>query len=183
VRFTELAIAGAYLVSPTPSVDERGSFARVWDSAVFEAHGLAGRLAQCSVSTTCRRGTVRGLHYQLAPHEEAKLVRCVRGAVFEVLLDVRAEAAVYGRWIGVRLCADAGDMLYVPPGCAHGFQALEDGVEMLYLISGAYAPGAERGVRWNDPAFGIEWPITVTQVSPKDRAYPDHPFRTGGLPP
>jgi dTDP-4-dehydrorhamnose 3,5-epimerase len=171
--FRETAVAGAWVIEPEPGRDERGSFTRIWDAREFADHGLASSLVQCSLSATLRRGTLRGLHYQVAPHEEAKLVRPVSGAVFDVALDLRLDSPTFKRWYGVELSAENGLALYVPEGCAHGLLTLSDETEVLYQMSAAEAPSAARGVRYDDPAFGIEWPAPVVLVNDRDRGYAD----------
>ena len=173
MTFTELAVPGAYLVVSEPAADERGSFARVWDASEFRARGLADGMVQGALSRNLRQGTIRGLHHQLPPLAQAKLVRCARGAIYDVVVDLRPSGAAGRRWAAVTLAADSGHMVYVPPGCAHGYQTLEDDTEVLYLFSVPYAPDAERGVRWDDPAIGITWPLPVTGLSDKDRDLPD----------
>jgi dTDP-4-dehydrorhamnose 3,5-epimerase len=171
--FLETTVAGAWLVEPERLEDERGFFARMWDSAEFEAHGLSPQLVQSSIALTRKRGTLRGLHFQVAPHEEAKLVRCCAGAIFDVAVDLRPASPTFKRWFGAELTADNRLALYVPEGCAHGFLALADECEVLYQISGWHAPDAARGVRWDDPAFGIEWPEAVILLNERDRTFPD----------
>lgn len=172
--FTETEVAGVYVVAIEPRGDERGFFARTFCRDEFERHGLNPHVDQCNVSLSMEAGTLRGMHFQLPPHEEAKLVRCTRGALFDVALDLRPESPSYLRWVGVELSADNRRMLYVPEGCAHGFQTLVPETEAFYQVSAAYAPEAERGVRWDDDAFGIEWPEADERViSEKDRAWPD----------
>jgi dTDP-4-dehydrorhamnose 3,5-epimerase len=173
VRFEDTPIPGCVVVHPERHEDARGFFARTWDGAVFAAHGLNPNAAQCSVSFNAKRGTLRGLHYQKAPHAEAKLVRCTRGAVFDVCLDLRPGSPAFKRWVGVELTAGNGLALYVPEGCAHGFLTRADDTEVFYLISAPYAPESAAGVRWDDPAFGIAWPEAVTTIHPRDAAYPD----------
>ena len=165
-------IPGCVVVRPERHADDRGHFARTWDGAVLAAAGLNGAVAQCSVSYNHERGTLRGMHYQAAPHEEAKLVRCTRGAVFDVCLDLRPGSPTFRQWHGETLTADDGAALYVPEGCAHGFLTLEDATEVFYTISAPYAPDAGRGVRYDDPAFGIDWPGRVRVIHPRDAAYP-----------
>jgi dTDP-4-dehydrorhamnose 3,5-epimerase len=171
--FTETTIAGAWLVEPERLEDERGFFARVWDSTEFEEHGLSPQLVQSSIALTRKRGTLRGLHYQVAPHEETKLVRCCAGAIFDVAVDLRPTSPTFKRWFGTELTADNRHALYVPEGCAHGFLTLVDECEVLYQISGWHAPDAARGVRWDDPAFAIEWPEAVLALNERDRTFPD----------
>jgi dTDP-4-dehydrorhamnose 3,5-epimerase len=171
--FIETGIEGVCVVEPERHVDERGFFARTWDPEEFAAHGLNPRVAQCSISFNAGRGTLRGLHYQSAPHEEAKLVRCTAGALFDVALDLRAHSPTFLSWFGATLSGDNGRALYVPEGCAHGFLTLADATEVHYQISAPHAPDAARGVRWDDPAFAIEWPGEVKVISERDRTYAD----------
>ncbi len=173
MRFTETKVAGAFLIEPELLTDERGFFARTWDREELEARGLNPRLAQCSISFSHRRGTLRGLHYQVAPHEEAKLIRCTQGAIWDVALDLRPGSPTYGAWFGAELSAANRAMLYIPEGCAHGQLTLTDDAEVFYQISAPYAPAAARGVRFDDPAFGIEWPVEVEVINDRDRTYPD----------
>jgi dTDP-4-dehydrorhamnose 3,5-epimerase len=172
VIFRATALAGVWIVEPEPAGDERGFFARTWCRQEFEAHGLDPGLAQCSVSWNPARGTLRGLHYQAAPHAEAKLVRCTRGAVHDVALDVRRGSPTFGRWVAAELTADNRRMLYVPEGVAHGFQTLVDGSEVFYQISEFHHPESVRGVRWDDPRCAIEWPVQPAILSPRDAALP-----------
>jgi dTDP-4-dehydrorhamnose 3,5-epimerase len=171
--FTETTVAGAWLIEPERLEDERGFFARVWDAAEFAAHGLSSEIAQCSIALTRKRGTLRGLHFQIAPHEEAKLVRCYAGAIFDVAVDLRPDSPTFKRWFGAELTAENRFSLYVPEGCAHGFLALADDCEVLYQISGWHFPDAARGVRFDDPAFDIEWPEPVRVLNERDRTFPD----------
>jgi dTDP-4-dehydrorhamnose 3,5-epimerase len=172
--FKKTTIMGAYVVGIEPRGDERGFFARGFCRKEFEAHGLNPNIAQANIGVSRQRGTLRGLHYQVPPHAEAKLVRCTAGAVFDVIVDLRPASASYRKWLGVELAADTRTMLYVPEGCAHGYLTLADDTEIFYLVSQFYSAGAERGLRWNDPAFGIEWPLTQALViSDKDRRWPD----------
>jgi dTDP-4-dehydrorhamnose 3,5-epimerase len=173
MRFEETAIPGCVVVHPERHEDVRGFFARTWDGEVFARHGLNPAVAQCSVSFNRKKGTLRGMHYQEAPHAEAKLIRCTRGALFDVCLDLRPGSPAFRQWVGVALTAENGLALYVPEGCAHGFLTLEDATEVCYLISAPYAPEVARGVRWDDPAFGIAWPGPVTTLHERDAAYPD----------
>ena len=176
MRFTETPVAGALVVEPEPIEDERGFFARTFSVEEFAARGLDTRVDQCSVSFNARAGTLRGMHYQEAPHGETKLVRCTRGGIYDVALDLRPGSPTYLRWAGVELSADDGRALYIPEGCAHGFQSLADGTEVLYQISTPYVPSAARGVRWDDPAFGIDWPPAPAggrTMSERDAEYPD----------
>ena len=174
--FRETSIAGAFVVEPERLEDERGFFARTFSSDEFAARGLDARVCQCSTSFNATAGTLRGLHYQAAPHGEAKLVRCTRGAVFDVTVDLRHNCSSHLHWFGVELSVDNGRALFVPDGCAHGFQTLVDASEVHYQISTPYVPAAARGVRWDDPAFGIEWPAPPPHgrtMSPRDAGYPD----------
>jgi dTDP-4-dehydrorhamnose 3,5-epimerase len=171
--FTPARLAGAYLVDLEPRRDERGFFARTWCQEEFEAQGLSGRLVQCNLSYNHCAGTLRGLHYQAEPFAEAKLVRCTRGALWDVILDLRPESPTCGQWLGVELTAEDRRQLYVPEGFAHGFITLQDEVEAAYQVSQAYTPGMERGIRWDDPAFQIQWPVPVRVISEKDAGWPD----------
>lgn len=174
MKFTPAPLQGAWVIDLEPVADERGSFARTWCAREMETHGLVTKVAQCSVSRNTRKATLRGMHYQAAPHEETKVVRCTRGAIFDVILDLRAGSATFKRWFGVELSAANGCALYVPAGFAHGFQTLTDDSEVAYQISEFHQPQSARGVRWDDPAFAIEWPEAASRViSPKDLAYPD----------
>jgi dTDP-4-dehydrorhamnose 3,5-epimerase len=174
VLFTETSLPGAWLVEPEPIADARGFFARTFDAAAFAERGMRAAFPQCSVSYNARAGTLRGLHFQAAPHAEAKLVRCTAGAIFDVLVDLREGSPTRGRWTGVELNAENRRALYVPEGFAHGFQTLADATEVLYQISAPYAPDAARGVRWDDAAFGIAWPPAGARVmSERDRTYAD----------
>lgn len=174
--FRETRVAGGYVIEPERMEDERGFFARTFSSGEFAAHGLENRVEQCSTSFNARSGTLRGLHYQAAPHGEAKLVRCTRGAIYDVAIDLRPDSPSYLRWVGIELSADNGRALFVPAGCAHGFQTLVDASEVLYQISTPYVPEAARGVRWDDPAFNIDWPPPPPwgrTIAPRDARYPD----------
>ena len=172
LTFTETELAGAYLVAIEPVADERGFFARAFDEAEFARRGLSPRVTQINLSFNLRRATLRGMHYQAAPYAEAKLVRCTRGAIHDVIVDLRDGSPTRLRWTSARLAAGDGRALYVPEGCAHGFLTLEDETEVLYQVSAAQQPGAERGVRWDDPALGIDWPLAPAVISPRDRAFP-----------
>jgi len=172
MNFIETPICGAFVIELEPFSDERGSFARAFCEDEFRAHGLQSRIAQCSVSFNRRRATLRGMHYQIAPHEEAKLVRCTMGTIHDVVLDLRRESPTCLRWYGADLSAENRRMLYVPEGCAHGFITLVDESEVFYQISAPYEPPASRGVRWNDPAFSIAWPIEPAVISQRDAQWP-----------
>ena len=169
----ETELAGAFVVESEPIEDERGWFARIYDESEFAERGLAARFVQGSAAFNTESGTLRGMHYQADPHAEAKLVRCIRGAVHDVIVDLRPASPTFKRWTAVELTAADGRMLYVPEGLAHGYLTLADESETLYLISAPYAPEAARGVRWDDPAFGIEWPHEPRVMSEKDKAWPD----------
>jgi dTDP-4-dehydrorhamnose 3,5-epimerase len=174
VRFTETKLAGAFVIDPEPASDERGFFARTWCRREWQARGLTAELVQCSLSFTTRAGTVRGMHYQAPPHAEAKLVRCTRGRIYDVIVDLRPGSPTFKQWSAVELGADDRRMLYVPEGCAHGFQTLTDATEVFYQISASHDPASQRGVRWDDPAFGIVWPDAPSRtISSRDRAFPD----------
>jgi dTDP-4-dehydrorhamnose 3,5-epimerase len=172
--FTETKLPGAYIIDIQKLEDTRGFVARAWCQKEFAAHGLSPCLVQANISWNKRQGTLRGMHYQVAPYAEAKLVRCTRGAIYDVIIDVRPNSPTYKQWIGVELRADNYKLLYVPEYFAHGFQTLEDNTEVTYQVSQFYAPGSERGTRYNDPAFGIEWPIAVHVISDKDKSWPDY---------
>ncbi|MCK6370007.1 MAG: dTDP-4-dehydrorhamnose 3,5-epimerase [Gammaproteobacteria bacterium] len=175
MKFTAGEIEGAYLIEPDRRVDDRGHFARLWCSQELAAHGLNGTIAQINTGVSPRCGTLRGLHYQLAPHAEVKIARCFRGAVFDVAVDLRPGSPTFRRWMGVELTAGNGRLLYVPEGCAHGYLTLTDDVELVYLTSRPYAPEAARGVRYDDPAFGISWPREAVVISQADRNWPLFP--------
>lgn len=173
MNFTGTPIAGAWLVEPQRHEDERGFFARVFDEQEFARRELCTHFPQCSVSFNARAATLRGMHYQAAPHAEAKLVRCTAGNLFDVILDLRPGSATERRWWGVELTAENRRALYIPEGVAHGFQTLADATEVFYQISRSYQPSASAGVRWDDPAFAIEWPAAVERtISARDRAFP-----------
>lgn len=172
MKFTETRLPGVVVVEIEPTRDERGFFARSWCRREFERHGLNPDLVQCNISFNKKKGTLRGMHYQAEPHQEAKLVRCTRGAIYDVVIDLRPESATYRQWQAVELNAENRCMLYVPSGVAHGFQSLEDDTEVFYQMSEFYHPECARGVRWDDPAFGIRWPLPDPIASEKDRSYP-----------
>lgn len=172
--FTETKLPGAFIIELEKRTDERGFFARAWCRDEFKDHGLQTTWVQANIGFSKKRGTLRGLHYQVAPYQEVKLMRCIRGAIYDVIIDLRPESPTYKQWLGVELTADNRRMLYVPAGFAHGYQVLLDDSETFYQVSQAYTPRAERGVRWNDPAFGITWPIIDTVIlSDKDKNSPD----------
>jgi dTDP-4-dehydrorhamnose 3,5-epimerase len=180
VKFVATKLVDAFVLELERHEDERGFFARAWGQDEFADHGLVPDLSQCSISRNSRAGTVRGMHFQTAPHEEAKLVRCTAGAIFDVIVDLRSDSPTYTGWLGVELEAERGNALYVPKGFAHGFQTLVDESDVLYMISDPYVPEAASGVRWDDPAFAIEWPHAETRtISERDRAWPD--YRRSGV--
>jgi dTDP-4-dehydrorhamnose 3,5-epimerase len=177
VIFAETSIAGALVVDPERRTDERGYFARTYCAREFAVHGLDPAIAQCSASFSSGTGTLRGMHYQADPHAEAKLVRCTHGAIYDVILDLRPDSSTYLRWYAAELSEENARALFIPIGCAHGFQTLRDRSEVLYQISVPYEPAAARGVRWDDPAFAIAWPEPPPAgriISPRDASYPDY---------
>jgi dTDP-4-dehydrorhamnose 3,5-epimerase len=174
VKFTRSELGGAYIIELDRLDDDRGFFARAWCQTEMEEHGLAARVAQANVSFNTRAGTLRGMHYQVAPYEETKLIRCTRGALFDVIVDLRRDSPTYKKWMGVELTAQNYKSLFVPAHFAHGFITLEDDTEAMYLVSEFYTPAAERGLRWNDPVFGIAWPRPVQVISEKDAKWPDY---------
>jgi dTDP-4-dehydrorhamnose 3,5-epimerase len=179
--FRETAVAGAWVVETEPAADERGMFARTFDAGAFRERGMSAEVAQCSTSYNHRAATLRGLHYQAAPHAECKLVRCTAGAAYDVIVDLRADSPTRLRWAAVELTSENRRAVYVPRGVAHGFQTLVDGSELLYMIDHPHVPEAARGVRWDDPAFGIEWPDPGGErtISERDRAFPDYSVSAG----
>ena len=170
--FGETKISGAFLIQPQRIEDERGFFARTFCVRELAEHGLDPRVVQRSLSSNSRRGTLRGLHFQTPPHAENKLVSCSQGAIYDVIVDLRPTSSSYRQWLAVTLTASNLDALFIPAGCAHGFMTLEDDTVVRYDISEHYAPDAARGIRFDDPAFGIEWPGAPTVVSPRDLAFP-----------
>ena len=172
--FNKTKLKGAYIIQLEPSEDERGSFARMFCREEFETHGLNSAVVQCNISKNRRKGTLRGMHYQVAPHAEAKLVACLAGSIYDVIIDLRPGSITCCSWIAVELSArDPRSLLYIPEGFAHGFQTLEDDTEVFYQMSHAYVPEAARGVRWDDPAFAIQWPDGPRTISTRDLHYPD----------
>jgi len=174
MRFSPTKLSGVSLVDLERHEDERGFFARSWCQSEFEQRGLNPRLVQCNVSFNRKRGTLRGMHYQVAPHAEAKLVRCTRGAIYDVAVDLRPDSPTYRQWVGVELTAENGRALYIAEGFAHGFQTLADDSEVFYQMSEFFHPEYARGVRWDDPAFKIAWPENERCLSARDLAYPDY---------
>lgn len=172
MRFTELPLAGAFRVELEPRGDARGFFARLFCAEEFAAHGLATDWVQCNTSFTALQGTLRGLHFQRPPMAETKLLRCIRGAIFDVIVDLRAGSPTFGRWHGERLDDQNRKMICVPEGFAHGFQTLTPDVEMLYFHSAPYSAAHEGGLRWDDARVAVDWPLGVTEVSARDAAFP-----------
>lgn len=172
MKFIETELKGAYIIEPERLEDGRGFFARTFCEQEFAAHGLEIHFVQCSVSFNQRKGTLRGLHYQAASHAEVKLVRCTAGAAFDVVVDIRPGSPTFKQWLGLELSAQNRNMLYVPEGYAHGFQTLEDRTELFYQMSMSYAPSAARGIRWNDAALAIAWPLSNPTMSTRDATLP-----------
>lgn len=169
--FTETKLKGAYILDIEPLEDERGFFARSWSEDEFYKHGLNPRLVQCNISFNKKRGTLRGMHYQVAPFAEAKLVRCTMGAIYDVIIDLRSDSPTFKQWFSVELSAENRRALHIPEEFAHGFQTLMDNVEVFYQMSEFHHPEYARGVRWNDPAFNIQWPLEERILSQKDLGY------------
>lgn len=174
MRFIPTSLADAYIIEPEPIEDDRGFFARVWCQKEFAERNLDTNLVQCSISFNKKKGTLRGMHLQLPPFAETKLVRCTQGAIYDVIVDLRPNSETYLRWAAVELSAENHKALYVPQGFAHGFQTLQDNTEVFYQMSKFYSPGSARGFRWNDPAFKIDWLEEVSVMSERDRSYPDY---------
>ncbi len=170
--FTETRLKGAYLVDLAKREDHRGFFARAWCTQEYEVHGLNPNVAQSNIGFSEKCGTLRGMHYQAAPYQEAKLVRCTMGAIYDVMIDLRCDSPTYRQWLGVELTALNHQMLYIPEGCAHGYLTLTDNTEVVYQTSQFYAPDYARGVRYDDPTFGISWPMTVRVISKGDQNWP-----------
>jgi dTDP-4-dehydrorhamnose 3,5-epimerase len=173
VKIESLALPGAYLITAQRVADERGHFARLWCRDTFAQAGLRISIEQASLSFNHRAGTLRGMHFSAPPSQEGKLVRCARGRAFDVMLDLRPDLPTFGQHLGFELDADAGNAVFIPPGVAHGFQTLVDATEMHYMMSENYQPAAADGVRFDDPAFGIRWPLPVSCIAERDRGYPD----------
>ncbi len=178
MKFTESRIPGAWIIELTAIHDDRGFFAMTWLPGEFQSRGLDPSLAQCNLAWNHKRGTLRGMHFQKAPHEQVKLIRCTRGALLDVIVDLRPESPTYKKWDAIELSEDNRRMIYIPAGLAHGYITLTDGVEAYYHASTPWVPASESGVRWNDPAFGIEWPFEPAVISEKDRNWPDFPRRS-----
>ncbi|MCB1754022.1 MAG: dTDP-4-dehydrorhamnose 3,5-epimerase [Gammaproteobacteria bacterium] len=172
--FTETKLAGAFIIDLKKLEDERGFFARTFCSRELEEHGLISNVEQANMSWNEKAGTMRGMHYQVDPYQETKLVRCTRGALYDVIIDLRKDSPTYREWIGVELTADNRRALFVPRDFAHGFVTLEDNTDAFYMVSQSYVPGAEAGIRWNDPQFAIDWPVKPTVVSEKDANWADY---------
>jgi dTDP-4-dehydrorhamnose 3,5-epimerase len=173
VIFTETILKGVFLIEPERHMDDRGFFARTWCREEFARHGLNPNLVQCSISFNCKKGTLRGMHYQCSPHAEAKLVRCTMGAIYDVILDLRPESQTFKQWCAAELNAENRRMIFIPEGLAHGFQTLMNDTELYYQMTEAYHPECARGVRWDDPAFTIQWPVTAHRLlSSQDQSYP-----------
>jgi len=172
MRFTKTEIAGAWVIDPDPHEDGRGRFMRAWCAREFAGYGFDFIPVQANMGFSLRRGTIRGMHFQKAPAPEAKLVRCTRGSIYDVVIDIRPESPTYLQWQGFELSAENGRMLFVPEYCAHGYQTLEDFAEIYYMASGFYTPSLAYGVRFDDPAFGVRWPLAPTAVSEQDRSWP-----------
>jgi len=170
---SETELKGAFTIAPEKFTDVRGFFARTWSQQEFRELGLDVNIVECNVSFNKAKGTLRGMHYQAEPHGQVKVVRCTRGAIFDVIIDLRPESSTFKQWVGMELSAQNHLMLYVPRGFAHGFQTLRDNTEVLYQMSSYYAPESGRGVRWNDPSFGIDWPPGERIIIDRDSAYPD----------
>ncbi len=172
MKFSETHLPGVFIIDIEPIHDERGMFARCWCKKTMQQQGLLTELSQCSISFNLAKGTLRGLHYQIAPHAETKIVRCTHGSIFDVVVDLRTESPTFKKWFGILLSAENHQMLYIPEGLAHGLITLEPNTEIFYQISVPYIPESARGLRWNDPAFSIEWPMEPLVISSKDAAYP-----------
>lgn len=181
MRFTEARVKGSYIIDLEPQEDQRGFFARSWCQGEFQAHGLNAHVVQINVACTTKKASLRGLHYQLAPHQEAKTVRCTKGAIFDVAVDLNADSPTYKQWVGIELTAENHRLLYIPESCAHGYQTLVDDSEIEYLTTAFYAPKSARGVRFDDPTFEISWPLPVGMISDADRTWPDFKDRASKL--
>jgi len=171
--FRETRLSGAFIIELEKFEDDRGFFARTWSEREFEARGLDPCIDECNVSFNKEKGTLRGMHYQASPHAQTKIVRCTMGSMYDVIIDLKQESPTFKQWIAVELTAENRLALYVPRGFAHGFQTLEDNTEVFYQMSGVFVPESGRGVRWDDPAFGISWPGTERIMAARDREYPD----------
>jgi len=174
MKFTETPIRGAMIIELEKHEDHRGFFSRAFCKKEFEEHGLDHEIAQCNFSKSRKKGTLRGMHYQEAPHSEVKMVRCMSGSIYDVIVDTRKDSPSYMKWFGVELTEENYKMLYIPKGLAHGFQTLKEDSVIFYMVTEFYNKEAEGGVRWDDPAFNISWPLEVTEISDKDKSYPDY---------
>ena len=179
MKFAQTELPGVFLIEPELLADDRGAFARSFCVDEFAAAGIEFEVVQANISFNRFSGTVRGMHFQADPYAEAKVVRCTRGALYDVVVDLRPDSAMYGKWVGAELNADNRKALYIPEGCAHGFQTLLDNTEVDYLMSSRYQPEAASGVRFDDPAIGIDWPLAVSSVSDRDRDWPDFEPQSG----
>jgi dTDP-4-dehydrorhamnose 3,5-epimerase len=173
MKFIKTDVDGCFVIEPDRFDDDRGYFSRIWDAKELATHGLSTTFAQFNLAYNHKAATLRGMHFQSVPHEEVKLVRCTRGAIFDAIIDLRPPSRTYMKWAGVELTADNYRTFYVPEGCAHGYITLVDATEVAYQVSAAYAPAAANGVRWNDPVFGIKWPVTPKVINDRDAKYPD----------
>ena len=173
MKFTETKLKGAFVVEIEKLTDDRGFLARSWCEKEFEAQGLTARVVQANVSFNRKKATLRGMHYQIDPYQESKLIRCTRGAIYDVIIDLRPASPTYKQWTGVELTADNYRLFFVPEDFAHGFITLMDNTEITYQVSQFYTPGSEKGIRFNDPTFNIQWPLEVSVISDKDRTWPD----------
>jgi dTDP-4-dehydrorhamnose 3,5-epimerase len=171
--FSETRLKGAFVINPERLEDERGFFARSWCEREFKDHGIETKFVQCNISFNKKIGTLRGMHYQAAPYEEAKLIRCTMGAIYDVIMDLRPNSLTYREWVYTELTSDNRRMIHVPKGFAHGFLTLTDNSEIFYMMSESYVPGFGRGIKWNDPVLGITWPAEVRVISSQDQSYPD----------
>ena len=171
--FNKTTLNNAFFIELEKKGDERGFFARSWDTKIFEENGLNSKIVQCNVSHSAKKGTLRGMHYQISPFEESKLIRCTRGKIFDVLIDLRKDSSTYKKWQGFELSSENHNMVYVPEGFAHGFQSLEDDTEICYQVTQFYNPESERGIRWNDLTFKIKWPLENKVISEKDNKWSD----------
>lgn len=171
MRFDETLIKGAYIIDIEPIVDERGFFSRTFCQDEFESRSLCSTFVQCNISYNYKKGTVRGMHYQSAPHEEVKVVSCTQGSMYDVIIDLRPDSASYLKWFSVELTTANKKMFYIPAGCAHGFQTLEDDTQVFYQMGNRFEPSAAKGICWNDPMFNIHWPLDCELISEKDRSY------------
>lgn len=174
MNFKETKLKGACIIGIDKNEDDRGFFARTFCRKEFSEHGLNNTIAQCSISQNHKKGTLRGMHYQVTPHEEVKIVQCISGAIYDVIIDLRKDSSTYMEWEGIKLSENNYKILYIPEGFAHGFQTLEDNTNVYYQISEYYRPGASAGIRWDDAAFNIKWPLPVAEISEKDRSYSNY---------